>query len=119
MSGTTGPDPERNFEEKWREWSRRPPRKSAAFAAAEVKRELRGHRAPVHRWRVPAAAAAVAVCGYIGVRLLNPPAPAPVPPPAVVTVPAAAPLNDGQVLIWLDSETPLYMTYQETPGGSR
>ena len=119
MNGGNRPDPERDFEEKWRAWSGRPPRKSAAFAAAEVKRRLRQGQTSDQRWRIPvAAAAAITLCGWLGVRLLNPPKPAPVPAPADVAA-AAAPLDDGQVLIWLDSDTPLYMTYQNVTGGSR
>jgi hypothetical protein len=109
------PDPEKDFEDRWREWANRPPRKSPAFAAVEIKRRLR-QADGLRRWRAPVAAAAVlAACGFLGVRLLSPPKPAPLP----AELSTAAPLAEGQVLIWLDPDTPLYMTYQNPPGGNQ
>jgi hypothetical protein len=111
-------DPERRFDEEWRRRAARPPGKSPAAAAAEVRARL-SRQASAHLWRLPAAAVLVlALTAFLGVRLLNPPKTVPAPARVVGPV-AVAPLAEGQVLIWLDEETPLYMTCQQPTGESR
>lgn len=115
MTGIGGPDRERDFEDRWRTWAARPPRTSPAAAAAAVRERLR--RPAPHRWWLPAAAAAaLTVTALLSVRSLGPPRPASTPS-SPAGAEATMPLGEGEVLLWLDEDTPLYMTYQQPSGG--
>ncbi len=110
------PDRERDFEDRWREWASHPPHRSPASAARAVRTRL--SRPPAPRWWLPAAAAALAVTALLSVRSLGPPGPVPASLP-LAGAEATPPLGDGEVLIWLDKDTPLYMTYQQPSGGNK
>ncbi len=104
------------FEEAWRNWLRRPPHRSPAEAAARVAgliRERRRRRRAI--WAYAAAAVVVAAIG-VAIRwagLSN--RTVPVQPAALVQ--KAPQLGQGEVLMWLDEETPLYMTFQPPEKG--
>lgn len=100
----------KEFEVRYKSWAERPPETSPEEAARQVlarldETEPRRRHFPV--WLAAAAAVLLAVAAGLF-------APQPPPPPrtAVVTAPA---LDDGVVLIWLDSETPLYMSFAPPP----
>lgn len=108
----------------WREWATRPPQKSPQQAALEVAAMVAVRRRrdrPMH-WLVAAAAAMVLTCGGIIVYRHGSP---PISSELVTGTTQGSRLGEGQVLIWLDDETPLYMTFQTvnpsgaTPGGER
>jgi hypothetical protein len=104
--------PEERFDAAFRKWTERPPRLSPGAAAARVAsliRERRPRRQP--RWALGAAAAAlfavVAVAIHWATLSTTPPV-----PPVVVAVQETPRLGEGEVLMWLDKDTPLYMTFQ-------
>ncbi len=110
-------DPLTGFEQAWKEWVQRPPETSAATAAERVvaaARASRVRRRP--RWiMAAAAAAALVVAGFtahFALRWQTEPV------STAMVAPAVAPLGSGEVLIWLDDDTPLYMTFQPPPGGT-
>lgn len=104
--------PLEQFEERWKTWAGRPPRTSPEDAARQVLARLDGGerrispRLPRMTWL--AAAAAVLLAVAVGLFAPHPPS------PRTAEV-AAPPLDDGVVLIWLDSETPLYMSFAPPP----
>ncbi len=104
------------FEETWRNWVRRPPRKSPAEAAARVAGLIRDRRR--QRRTIWACAAAAVVMAAVGVAIRWADLsrqPVSVPPAALVQ--EAPQLGQGEVLMWLDEETPLYMTFQPPEQG--
>jgi ferric-dicitrate binding protein FerR (iron transport regulator) len=111
-------NPEQELEQAWREWAARPPQRPPEIAAQRVVATLRERRRR-HPWRwllATATAAAVVLAMLAGSWYLRG------PDQAVLTgsrlqTPSLA---DGQVLIWLDDTTPLYMTFQmpETSNGT-
>lgn len=112
------------FEQALRERAARPPDTSPAAAAAAIRERLKsldgGSRIvmPAWGWGIVAVGLALAV-GTLG--RLGGPGLAPEPPPQVALVapaPAGTTLGDGQVLIWLDERTPLYMNFAPPAGGS-
>jgi ferric-dicitrate binding protein FerR (iron transport regulator) len=107
-------DLDTHFKEAWREWTQRQTSLSAAAAAARVRARL-APRSRYHRW-VYAAAAAL-ICASAGLSYLWLFSRSPILQPAAVTQ-QMAPLGEGEVLMWLDEKTPLYMNFQP-PGGSR
>ncbi len=114
---TVKDDPLTGFEQQWQEWVQRPPETPAAVAAervvAAVGRQRRVSRRP--RWVVSAvAAAALLVAAFTAHLVLR----SPLQPVPTVRAPAVAPLGSDEVLIWLDADTPLYMTFQEPTGGT-
>lgn len=121
-----------DFEERWRQWARRPPKTRPQTAAHRVLRRLaepspRPRRRSVGGWASPGVrrlVAAALVLAAVGLWLLTagPPFPFPAsdtdphPGPGSEESPgralAGAPaMADGVVLMWLDAETPLYMTF--------
>lgn len=106
--------PIEDFENRWKSWAERPPRTSPEAAARQVLARLdEGERPTLPRVGLPhmrwlAAAAAVLLAMAVGLF-------APSSPPARTAEVAAPPLDDGVVLIWLDSETPLYMSFAPPP----
>ncbi len=108
---------EERFDRALREWAARPPRRSSAEAAQAVAATVATRHAR-RRLVVKLAAAAacvlavgtvVAVRGFHPRRVVHQAG-------VVLTAPA---LSEGQVLIWLDHETPLYMTFAAPGNGAR
>jgi ferric-dicitrate binding protein FerR (iron transport regulator) len=105
------PETEKRFEEEWKRWLERPQRQAPAEAAAKIAqlaRERRPRRRPVWLY----AAAAALFIGLVGITTVLKLSDSKVPEPSVKTVQETIPLGEGQVLLWLDSDTPLYMTYR-------
>ncbi len=106
------------FERALKTWAEKPARLSPQQAASRVReaasrRQGRAHtrrQRRAHTCRTLLATAAVlAVALTLGIRR-DRGIRAPVPPPTAHLEPAA--LDAGQALIWLDAETPLYMTFE-------
>ncbi len=110
MKSPGGEDLDSRFAEAWKKWTRRPPQKSPAAAAAEVAYRIRHRPSAQHQsWYLAAAAAMLLL--LVGTTVLWKPwriAPAPRPASFQETIP----MGKGEVLIWLDEQTPLYMTFQ-------
>jgi hypothetical protein len=112
-------DPMDRFDRELREWAARPPALGPAAAGREVARRIAGGvtAARPARWLrrdwAWVAAGLVAVVGVYGLlRSTARPAPAPQLAAGVAPLPpGGGPLPEGQVLIWLDSQTPLYMSF--------
>jgi ferric-dicitrate binding protein FerR (iron transport regulator) len=115
------PDPLDRFDEELRRWSRTPPETPAREAAEAVARRLEALAAPKARPVRPArpwlraaavlAAAMLAVVGALAFWFGHPAPPQPSPEPAASPLPEVLPENVA--LIWLDTETPLYLTLPE------
>jgi len=108
-------DSEDRFIEAWKQWAQRPPTQSAVEAAATVSSRLPLRRQPRSWWPLAAAAAlaatvALSIYWSTFVRQVTPPGPA-------INLQEAAPMGNGEVLIWLDEQTPLYMTFQPPENG--
>jgi hypothetical protein len=101
---------EQRFAAAWKRHAERPPRQSASAATAKV--TLRILHRPAHRrtgWFLTAAAAVLlaAVAGTVFWRPART-----IPEPLRVTDRESSPLGSGEVLMWIDDQTPLYMTFQ-------
>ena len=109
------------LEKQWQGWAKRPPSTPAPQAArrlvARLETEPRRHANLPRRWVLPTPAAAVALVAValvavalvavalaVGLTLHEP------GPVDVGTVVERPPLREGVVLMWLDPETPLYLT---------
>jgi hypothetical protein len=107
--------PEEQFEDAWKRWAQSPPRQSPADAAARVRamiEQRKRRRQPP--WLFAAAAALVATIALtVHWARLSPPTVAPQPPAGIQAAPQ---LGEGQVLMWIDDKTPLYMTFQPPEG---
>ncbi len=102
-------DLDRGFAEAWKRWAAIPPRKLPPAAATEVMASIE-HRPSEHRWGRLLATAAALLLAVGGTVLWKPWGKAPAPQP--VGVEEIVPMGKGEVLIWLDEQTPLYMTFQ-------
>ena len=103
------------FVEAWRRWVNRPPSLSPAASAARVASRLTAAR-PSRRPRWALAAAAALLLTVTGTTVLWwRGRPAELPPQTAAD--QTRPLGKGEVLIWLDEQTPLYMTFQEPEPG--
>ena len=101
------------FEGALKEWAERPARRSPPEAGRRVVEAARRRQRRGRAIRTLLATAALFVIAVtLGVRREGP---VPEATPAAAAPRAAAPLGAGQALIWLDAETPLYMTF-EAPG---
>ena len=98
------------FEQVWKRWAARPPRQSPTEAAAGVALRIRQERGRRRSsWLL--AAAAATLLAAVGTTILW---------RSYRTVPSALPVTEqetlapgkGEVLLWLDEQTPLYMTFQ-------
>ncbi len=95
----------------WREYAARPPRRSPSDAAAAIALQIR--QLPARRQRPTwylAAAAALLLAAVSTTVLWKPLGTSPRSQPAAVQ---GTSLGKGEVLMWLDEKTPLYMTFQE------
>lgn len=119
-------DPMERFDDDLRAWSARPATRTPAAAARQIAARIEGGPAPRPRlhpawaWTAAGLAAAVGIAGLLRVGGAPPAAPPGLAPASPET--AAGTLPDGQVLIWLDPETPLYMSFappagERNPGG--
>lgn len=98
------------FEQALKTWAQRPPRISPQQAASRVSEAaLRRQRRAHARRTLLATAALLVVALTFGIRRHRG-LPESTPPPTAQLEPAA--LGAGQALIWLDAETPLYMTFE-------
>jgi hypothetical protein len=120
--GETGPGPLKDFESSLKKWGRREPKTPPEVAARRVLARLpEREKTSSDGWRrflLPAAALLVLALGY-AVFLRDGQ-----PPPDVAVRLAAPPitLDENTALIWLDEETPLYMTLaspESTEGENR
>ena len=115
-------DREKRFEAAWRVWAGRPARRSPRQAADDVADAIRVRRARLHVWLPAAVAASLLVAVTLSTRWISSPVrQVPVSPAEPFQT---APLSPGQVIFWLDEETPLYMNFQPpgddgTGGGIR
>ncbi len=103
------------FAQAWKRWAAQPPRQSPAEAAAGVALRIRQRRGQqLSSWML--AAAAAILLAAVSTTILWKPA---------RTVPSAQPINEqgtlapgkGEVLLWIDEQTPLYMTFQAPEEG--
>jgi cytochrome c-type biogenesis protein CcmH/NrfG len=98
------------FEGAWKAWAERPARRSppeAGRRVLEATRRRQRRRRTVRTLLATAALLAIALTVGLHQQV---PTPEPAAPPL-----ASAPLKAGQALIWLDAETPLYMTFEAPP----
>ncbi len=126
-------DEEQRFTEQWRDWVAQPPRRSPTQAAQSFRASLRSQQSRglsrwgfsrwgLSRWVLVGAGAVMAVAITVGGLWSHWGSGA---PPLQTELAGAPPaLASGQVLLWLDEETPLYMTFQmpkgpDTGGGDR
>jgi hypothetical protein len=106
-------DPVDRFEQDLKRWAERPPRVSPEEASRRVlEATRRRRRRTLTRRALLAAAAVLALVAIPGVRRERP-APQATPTAAVPLEPR--PLGAGEALIWLDADTPLYMTFEAPP----
>lgn len=106
------PDRVEEFEGALKEWAERPTRRSPEEAGRRTVEAARQRQRRTRAVRtLLATAALLAIAVTLGIQRQGP-LPEATPPAASV---APAPLGAGQALIWLDAETPLYMTF-EAPG---
>jgi ferric-dicitrate binding protein FerR (iron transport regulator) len=116
MSGSDESDRERRFETAWRTWATRPPNRSPRQAAVEVTQSIRAQGGRSGFW-VPAAVVACLIAAVaISTWWVSNPVRfsrdfSTAPPFESATLPP------GQVVFWLDENTPLYMNFQ-SPGDS-
>jgi hypothetical protein len=105
------------FDDELKKWAERPASTPPVWAARRVLARIDEEDARRHRWRFqmrPAAlwlaSAAAVLALVVGTFLLrNESSPVPLAVQAELETP---PLGNGVALIWIDSETPLYMTFQ-------
>ena len=121
----TDRDPLEDFLVRWRRHARRPPATSPPTAMRQLRRRLPARPAS-RRLPLSLAAALLAVALVVGFTLRSahrqsPGAPATNPPRTAERLEGEPPLplDDGVVLLWLDGETPLYLTLSPPPAESR
>ncbi len=108
--------PVEGFEEAWRNWVRRPPQRSPAEAATRITALIRERRRRRRAIWASAAAAVLVVAVAVVLRWAGLPTRlAPVQP--ATPAQEAPQLGQGEVLMWLDEDTPLYMTFQPPEQG--
>ena len=98
------------FAQAWKRWAAQPPHRSPVEAAAEVALRIRKSR--VRRrssWMLPAAAAILLAA--VGMTILWRHSGTVPSAPTAAEQETLAP-GKGEVLMWIDERTPLYMTFQ-------
>jgi len=120
------------FDEAFRAWAARPPDRPPAAAAREIRARItarpdiarpdtarpRTAWPPRYGWAWATAGVLVLAVGLGGLLRIGRSGPGTeASPVASAALQAAAPLGDGEVLIWLDAETPLFMNFAPPPGG--
>ena len=109
-------EPTERFEASFKTWAERPPKTPASEAAGAVLERLARHetvparRRPDRAWRWANALAALLLASVIVARFSPSLAPTGGLDPRPQEPIAAAPLPEGVLLMWLDAETPLYLT---------
>jgi hypothetical protein len=101
---------ETGFEEAFKRWTERAPKRSPDEAAAWIVQHSarqRPRRPPA--W-IYAAAAAVLITVFVITLARLPQHKMPARPGQDFQT--AVPLGEGEVLLWIDKDTPLYMTFQ-------
>ncbi len=100
---------EERFINAWRNWAQQPPRRPPAEAAANVAGRLSKRPRSQPWWVLAAAVIVLAVALAVHWTTVSRRT-----PHAGVGNGAheISPLGEGEVLIWLDEKTPLYMTFQ-------
>lgn len=116
------------FDSELRAWAARATARTPAAAARQITTRIEGRPARAPRfhpgwaWTAAGLAAAVGIAGLLRVGGAPPTGLPPAPPGRSAALtnlqPSAGALADGQVLIWLDPETPLYMNFAP-PAGER
>lgn len=102
------PSDEDRFVKEWKQWLEQPLATPPARAAARISSLLEARRrSRLLRWAPAFAAAAVLIAGIFLSRGIGPERPR---SEAVGEWKAPA-LKEGEVLLWLDRSTPLYMTF--------
>ena len=103
-------DADKDFVAAWRSWVNRPPKLDPREAASRITARIR-RRTPWYavRWGLAAATAMLLVAVGATVLLRREIAPQHRQPESAS---APSPIGKGEVLIWLDERTPLYMTFQ-------
>ncbi|MCH9647479.1 MAG: hypothetical protein K0U98_04520 [Deltaproteobacteria bacterium] len=114
--------PGEDWEDAWRVWLDRPPRKSPEQAARAVSDRLSSSKAPANReswvwlWR-PLVAVAALLIAVAAVWLWVPWKEQKPKVMAAANELSLPSLGDDVLVIWLDSETPLYLTLASDPDG--
>ncbi len=120
MSTDNQTDHEIRFSREWHAWLDRPVAQSPEAAAARISGILRDSRGRRHRvWPLATAAASVSLLIMICLfpRRISTELPVTTAPVPVQSEPA----QPGEVLMWLDEDTPLYMHFQPptSQGGNK
>lgn len=100
-----------SFERAFKSWAERPPATPPDQAAARVVSRLPERKGRFwlvgSQLRFAATAAALMIALVVGWVTLRPEPPAAIPATSEVVLP---PLEENVVLLWLDEQTPLYLT---------
>jgi hypothetical protein len=105
MNDPNKPGPEEQFEKAWRTWLEKPirPLPGPGWLNGELRRKNRGRQ---RFWLPLAAAAAFVLLFAVFIERDS------THPENAETIVESPTLGQGEVLIWLDEKTPLYMTFQ-------
>ncbi len=100
---------EERFVSAWKRWAQQPPQRSPAEAAANVAMRLSKRPRSQPWWLLAAAVIVLAVALAVHWTVVSRRTP---DAEAGNGAHEISPLGEGEVLIWLDDKTPLYMTFQ-------
>ncbi len=116
MTQSDNKSSEERFDLALKAFAARTPQRAPAQAAASIVRQIR--QRPQYRitdWGLTVAAACLLAA--VGTTFLWK-APRDLPNDSNRLYASAQPLSPGEVLLWIDEETPLYMTFQPPEGNS-
>ena len=116
MTTNDGRNAEERFAEEWKNWLEKPPGLKPHEAAAAISGLIRQPRQRYFPRAVLVTACAAAAAMVLGLSVLWKLQNAPVLSPAA-GIQSVSPLGENEMLIWLDDDTPLYMTFQPTASG--